>query len=123
MYDADGEITEVIDPLRAITTYVYDADNQLTDVISPLRTRTTYTYDNGVLELEKDPLGRVTTFVYDAAGQLTGDTGNTDPLAPVDFAYVASAPEPSSLALILSGLATLLPLPLRGRGRGAKRRG
>jgi YD repeat-containing protein len=104
VYDTAGDITEVINPLHLVTTYVYDAGDQLADVVDPLHLRTTYAYDTGgTLQSEKDPLGRITTFSYDQAGQVLNDDGNYDHV--VSLAYVAGVPEPSTLALLLSGLA------------------
>ena len=35
LYDADGEVTETIDPMGRITTTLYDADGEVTESIDP----------------------------------------------------------------------------------------
>jgi len=72
LYDADGEVTEVIDPLGHATTTLYDADGEVTEVIDPMGRITTTLYDaDGEVTATIDPLGRTTTTFYDADGEVT----------------------------------------------------
>ena len=72
MYDADGEVTEVVDPMGRVTTTMYDADGEVTETIDPLGRTTTTLYDaDGEVTETIDPLGHATTTLYDADGQVT----------------------------------------------------
>ncbi|MGA7496562.1 MAG: RHS repeat-associated core domain-containing protein [Isosphaeraceae bacterium] len=75
MYDADGEVTAVIDPLGNVTTTIYDADGEVTETIDPLGHMTTTLYDaDGEVTETIDPLGRMTTSLYDGDGRLVSQT-------------------------------------------------
>jgi len=72
LYDADGEVTEVVDPMGRVTTTMYDADGEVTAVVDPLGNVTTTVYDADREVAETiDPLGRITTILYDADGEVT----------------------------------------------------
>jgi len=123
-YDAAGNILSEIDPLSRVTTFIYDADGQVTNIIDPLGDITTYVYDaGGVLQSLTDLGLNITTFVYDAAGGVLNDDGAYDHV--VAFGFAPNVPEPSTLALFLSGLAAWAglrrtkPRPRSGRGRDA----
>jgi RHS repeat-associated protein len=72
LYDADGEVTETIDPMGRVTTTVYDADGEVTETIDPMGRTTTTLYDaDGEATETIDPMGRTTTTLYDADGEVT----------------------------------------------------
>ncbi len=75
LYDDNGLVREVIDPLKNVTTYAYDASGNLTAVNAPLGASYAYSYDsNGNLVSATDPLGLTTVFTYNADNDLTSTT-------------------------------------------------
>ena len=68
-YNADDELTSVVDPLDDITSYGYDGvGNQIT-VTDANGNTTTYAYDStNELTTVTDALGDTTVYGYDAAG-------------------------------------------------------
>ncbi|MGA3403174.1 MAG: PEP-CTERM sorting domain-containing protein [Acetobacteraceae bacterium] len=110
-YDSRNNITTG-DAVGRVTTYTYDG-GQLTAITDPTGGGRTFTYDYaaGLIGSSTDPIGNITTYTYDARPQLVTDTGNSDGAA--NFAYAASVPEPSTLAVLLSGLAGWIGLRRR----------
>jgi len=112
-YDARDRITQE-DHLGRVITYGYNSGGELTNVTDPLGRVTTYGYNSsGVLQSQTDPALNTTTFSYDSANQLLNDDGNYDHV--VGIGYAPSVPEPSTLALFLSGLAGWVGLHRRRR--------
>jgi YD repeat-containing protein len=80
LYDADGNVTSMTDPLGNVTEYVYDGADRETEEIDAQvydsltasnvnpTTVTSYDGDGNVLTVT-DPNGNVTTYTYDAAGR------------------------------------------------------
>jgi RHS repeat-associated protein len=72
MYDADGEVTESVDPMGRITTTLYDADGEVTESVDPMgRANRTYYDADGEVTETIDPMGNTTTTLYDADGEVT----------------------------------------------------
>ena len=74
-YDSNGNQTRIIKdfggPSETTTTYVYNSQGNLIDVTDPLGRTTYYAYDtNGYLIGITDPLGKITTFTYDNRGNI-----------------------------------------------------
>ena len=63
LYDADGLVSEIIDPYGGSTTYKFNEDGQVTT--------------------ETDPSGNVTRFLYSASGALTGKQSPLGHVTPV----------------------------------------
>jgi RHS repeat-associated protein len=82
VYDNQGNVTSVKDPLNKVTANAYDALNRLRQVTDPGSGVTQYAY-NGLDALTSvtDPRGLVTNYTVDGLGNLTlqasPDTGNT----------------------------------------------
>lgn len=81
-YDANGNRTQLIDPLGRATAYAYDALNRLADATDPAGGRTAYGYDAlDQLAAVTDPRGLTTSTAVDGLGNLTSqvspDTGAT----------------------------------------------
>ncbi len=82
-YDAEGNVTSIVDPLGNTTTYTYDADNNLVGVKDALGNTTAYGYNNdNQLVSTTSPLGGVTTYTYTRVGELAtvtlpGQTAST----------------------------------------------
>jgi RHS repeat-associated protein len=92
-YDADGNVTEIVDPLGGRTQFTYDAAGNLltktdpngaltqntydgannrTQRVDPNGQAWTWTYDaQGNVRTAADPLGNTTTHTYDAEGRVT----------------------------------------------------
>ncbi len=100
-YDTRNDITTE-DWRGRVTTYTYDG-GPLTSITDPMGTTYTYDYTAGLLSSSTDPAGNTTTYTYDTQNQTLNDDGNYDHV--VAFGYAANVPEPSTLALFLSGLA------------------
>jgi RHS repeat-associated protein len=77
-YDADGNLTRVVDALGRETRYRYDRAGQQTTVVRPdgTRLRTSY-WPDGTLKSSVDGAGHTTTYAEDALGRLAAVT---DPL-------------------------------------------
>ena len=72
MYDADGNLHQVIDPLTQTTTYTYDVANELTQINRPDTSNLYNSYwPDGSLETQTDGAGNVTTYNYDPLGRLS----------------------------------------------------
>jgi len=114
-YDSVGSLS-TIDALGKVTTYTYDTGGSLSTVVDVLNNTTTYSYDvQDRLTSLVDPMGNTTTFAYDALSRVSVDTGDSD--GATTFAYASAVPEPSTLALLLSGLAGWARLRRRSRSR------
>ncbi|TME54491.1 MAG: RHS repeat protein [Chloroflexi bacterium] len=71
-YDANGNVTQVTDPLNDISKNVYNSDGTIANTIDANNHTTTYpSYDaNGKSTKVVDPKGNATTFVYNDDGLL-----------------------------------------------------
>lgn len=84
LFDTQGRLIEVQEPAingtRASMQYVYDADNNLTRVVDANGNAAVYSYDNGNLVYQRDAEGNVIRRSYDANNQLILETqyGNAD---------------------------------------------
>ena len=81
-YDANGNNTQILDPLGNATRRAFDPLNRLKQIIDPHGGNTALSYDNaGNLNQITDPNGHTTTYSYDGLGNLTRisspDTGIT----------------------------------------------
>ena len=82
VYDNEGNLLTLTDPLGHASTYTYDALNRRISFLDPLHNKTTYTYNaNDDLTAVIDPRGLTTTYTYDGFDDQTGvrspDTGAT----------------------------------------------
>jgi RHS repeat-associated protein len=84
LYDADGNVTSMTDPLGNVTEYVYDGADRETEQIdaqiydslaaSKVNPTTVMVYDNdGNVVSVEDPNGNYTTYAYDAASRETSE--------------------------------------------------
>jgi len=72
-YDAQDNLTKVIDPKGLSTDYTYNALGDLKQLTSPDTGITNYTYDSGGnRKTQTDARGIAATYSYDAANRLTG---------------------------------------------------
>lgn len=77
-YDANDNLTRVIDPKGLNTDYTYNAFGDLTELTSPDTGVTSYTYDNaGNRASQTDARAKVQSYTYDALSRLTKVTGPT----------------------------------------------
>ncbi len=79
LYDPDGNLTSVTDPLGDQTLYTYDNMNRESSMTvypnGSTAETTNYAYDaNGNLTSVTNPLGYVTLYAYDARNELTSQT-------------------------------------------------
>lgn len=71
-YDADGNVTRVVDPEGGITSRTYDSRGNTLSETNPLGKKRDYVYDAQDNRIqEKDPLGFVTNYEYNARKQVT----------------------------------------------------
>ncbi|MGH8076969.1 MAG: RHS repeat-associated core domain-containing protein, partial [Lysobacter sp.] len=71
-YDAQNNLTAVIDPKLLATRYVYNGLGELTTLTSPDTGVTNYTYDSaGNRQSQTDARAKLTTYAYDALNRLT----------------------------------------------------
>lgn len=71
-YDAQGNLTAVVDPKALATRYTYNGLGDLTVLSSPDTGTTTYTYDSaGNRKTQTDARLELTTYDYDALNRLT----------------------------------------------------
>ncbi len=87
VYDADGNVTEVEDPMGRVSNQVYDELDRLAAVIDPALQFTDFAYDGqGNLSSVTDPRSLQTSYVYNGFGdqvsQTSPDTGTSS--SPVD---------------------------------------
>ena len=88
-YDAQDNLTKVIDPKGLDTTYTYNGFSDLTQLSSPDTGVTTYTYDSaGNRKTQTDARNITATYSYDALNRLTGIAYPTSSLN-VTYAYDA----------------------------------
>jgi len=109
-YDAQNRLLEVattIGPTTQITSYMYDAGGNLHEVVDPVGGITRYNYDaQGNVVSSIDPAGHVTDFIYNSSDRLISDSS---PQGSTRFIYAAPAaiPEPATIFLMGAGAAGL----------------
>lgn len=92
-YDAQDNLTEVIDPKGLSTRYTYNAFGDLTKLESPDTGVTTYGYDSaGIRTNALDARGEPASYGYDALNRLTS-IGYSDTSLNVAYIYDAVQPE------------------------------
>ncbi len=75
VYDADGNLHQVIDPLTHTTTYDYDVANQQITITRPDTTDLHNDYwPDGSLKTQTDGAGNITSYAYDPLGRLSSTT-------------------------------------------------
>lgn len=88
-YDANGNLTSIIDPLGHETDSTYDAINRLSSVTDALSHTTSYSYDaNSNLTSKTDPLAHSVSNAYDDLNRLTSATDGRS--KTTSFAYDAA---------------------------------
>ena len=77
-FDTRNQLAEVRDRNGNTTRYVYNASGQLQQIVDPVGLTTTFTYTNDRVTSIADPSGRVTQLTYSTAGDLqrVTDPGN-----------------------------------------------
>jgi RHS repeat-associated protein len=106
-YNAQGDVTEILDALSQTTRYTYDALGNETSTTDPLGHITTRTFDpqTGNQLNETDPLGHTISYGYDSI-QKTQLKSLTDPNGNVtNYSYFG--PAPSQIAEPLGRTTTL----------------
>lgn len=77
-YDANDNLTRVVDPKGLSTDYAYNGFGDLTQLTSPDTGVTAYTYDSaGNRASQTDARSKVQSYTYDALNRLTKITGPT----------------------------------------------
>jgi len=91
-YDANDNLTKVIDPKGLDTTYTYNGFGDLVQLSSPDTGVTTYTYDSaGNRASQTDARGITTTYQYDALDRLT-QVGYPTSSLNVSYTYDVTQP-------------------------------
>jgi len=71
-YDANGNLTALMDGNSNVTRFVYDYRNRLIEKLYADTNKTAFTYyQDGLLKTRRDARGIVTTYTYDALGNVT----------------------------------------------------
>ncbi|MEA5534957.1 RHS repeat-associated core domain-containing protein [Crocosphaera sp. XPORK-15E] len=73
-FNADNKIAGISDRNGNTTEYLYNSQGNITTIIDPVGLQTTFTYANGLVTKITDPANRETVLEYDAAGNLTSIT-------------------------------------------------
>ena len=77
-FNAQNQLATVQDRNGNTLTYLYDAEGQLTAMRDPVGLETTFTYTEGRVTAITDPAGRQTILEYDPAGNLQSITDPDD---------------------------------------------
>ncbi len=74
LFNANNQLASVTDSDGNVTQYVYNKDGQISQIIDPVGLKTTFTYTSGKVTAITDPAQRVTQLKYDEFGNLISIT-------------------------------------------------